>query len=194
TDVEPASVTVAPNGAFAYVANFMDADVSAFSINAVTGALTPIAGSPFVGGNEPISIALTSNGPFAYTANLGAGNVTAYTINAGTGALTQLASSPFAAGGLPNFITTATVAGVVAPPTIAKAFGAASIPVGSVTSLSFTITNPNAAATLTGIGFTDNLPAGLVIATPNGVTGRCGGRSEERRVGRGWGVGGCGVS
>ncbi|NVN97713.1 MAG: hypothetical protein HXX17_00180, partial [Geobacteraceae bacterium] len=66
---------------------------------------------------------------------------------------------------------------VVGPPVISKAFGAASIPLNGSTSLSFTIQNNNSTTTLTGIGFSDTLPVGLVVATPNGLSGTCGGGS-----------------
>jgi hypothetical protein len=64
---------------------------------------------------------------------------------------------------------------VVSPPVLIKAFGAASIPVNGATTLTFTVQNNNGTSTLTGIGFSDTLPAGLVVATPNGLSGACGG-------------------
>ncbi len=63
-------------------------------------------------------------------------------------------------------------------PTLAKSFSPASVPVDILDSpettvnystLTFTMGNPNPGA-LTGVAFTDTLPAGLAIATPNGLT------------------------
>lgn len=81
--------------------------------------------------------------------------------------------------------TEAPVAPTLVPPSITKAFGASTIPLNGTTSLSFTIANPKATGSLSGIGFTDNLPAGLVIATPNGLTGSCGGGSITATAGSG---------
>ncbi len=61
------------------------------------------------------------------------------------------------------------------PPTISKAFGAASVALNGSTTLTFNLSNPNAAISLSGIGFTDAFPAGLTVSTPNGLTGNCGG-------------------
>jgi uncharacterized repeat protein (TIGR01451 family) len=76
----------------------------------------------------------------------------------------------------------------IAPPTIIAVFGSSPLLVGGTTSLSFTITNPNTPVSnsvvpaarsdphdLTGVGFIDTLPSALVVATPNGLTGTCGG-------------------
>jgi arabinogalactan endo-1,4-beta-galactosidase len=63
----------------------------------------------------------------------------------------------------------------IVPPTISKAFGAASVALNAATTLTFALSNPNAGSSLSGVGFTDALPAGLVISTPNGATGSCGG-------------------
>src|SRR5208282_6772542 len=64
---------------------------------------------------------------------------------------------------------------VASPPVISKAFGAATIPLNGATSLTFIIQNNNTTQSLSGVGFTDTLPAGLAISTPNGLTGSCGG-------------------
>ncbi len=71
---------------------------------------------------------------------------------------------------------------VVAPPTFSKNFGAASIPVGGTTSLTFNIANPNSTVSLTNIAFGDSLPAGLSTA-PLGVIGSfCGGTVQTGQI------------
>jgi hypothetical protein len=62
---------------------------------------------------------------------------------------------------------------VVAPPMLGTAFGAPTVPSGGTTPLTFTLANPNPNHGLTGVGFTDTLPGGLVVATPNGFAGTC---------------------
>src|SRR6185436_12907769 len=56
---------------------------------------------------------------------------------------------------------------------------------GETTTLSFTITNPNASVALIGVGFVDTLPDGLVVSTPNGLTGSCGGGAITATAGSG---------
>ena len=63
--------------------------------------------------------------------------------------------------------------------TLTKAFGAASIPVGGSTSLTFTLHNFSG-TTQTAIAFTDTLPSGLAVATPNGLTNSCGAERSRR--------------
>src|ERR1700759_1255403 len=63
------------------------------------------------------------------------------------------------------------------PPTLTSSFTPTSITVGNTSALSFTITNPNSTGSLSGIAFTDALPAGLVVDNPNGTNGTCGSTS-----------------
>src|SRR5262249_58286341 len=63
---------------------------------------------------------------------------------------------------------------VAKAPTIMKSFGLSSILLGGTTSLTFSITNPNSTQGLTGIAFTDSLPAGITVPT-SGPTAACGG-------------------
>src|SRR5262249_47197182 len=83
-----------------------------------------------------------------------------------TGAVT---SNESGAGATSN---TATIT-VVGPPTISTGFDNAAIPLGGTSALTFTITNPNSTVGLTGVAFTDALPAGLTAA--DGMTSQCGG-------------------
>jgi len=62
----------------------------------------------------------------------------------------------------------------LAAPTLTASFGSPSIASGASTTLSFTAANPNAGTALTGVSFTDTLPAGLAVSIPNGLTGACG--------------------
>jgi hypothetical protein len=59
-------------------------------------------------------------------------------------------------------------------PVFTKAFPGTSFAINAPVPLTFTITN-NTATPLTGLAFTDNLPPGLVIATPLVFTNTCGG-------------------
>jgi len=63
----------------------------------------------------------------------------------------------------------------VAPPEISKRFAPTSILTGSVSTLSFTIHNPNPYDPLSGLAFSDTYPAGLVNASAPSVTNTCGG-------------------
>lgn len=60
-------------------------------------------------------------------------------------------------------------------PSISTVFNPAAAATGQSVSLTYTMTNPNAADAVTGLGFNNALPAGLVVATPNGVTNTCAG-------------------
>ncbi len=101
------------SGGFAYVANCGSlgcgggvgpGNVSAYTIDGTTGALTPVAGSPFPTGLGPQGVTVDPSGRFLYVANLASSNVSAYTIDPATGALTEVAGSPFAAGTAPRTV------------------------------------------------------------------------------------------
>ena len=59
---------------------------------------------------------------------------------------------------------------VIAPPVIAKSFRTNTLISGNTTTLTFALSNPNRTEDLTGVQFTDSLPSGMVVATPNGQT------------------------
>lgn len=58
----------------------------------------------------------------------------------------------------------------IAPAKLTKSIAPPTIPCGGTATYTFTITNDEVGAVLqNGLGFTDNIPSGLMIASPNGV-------------------------
>jgi len=130
--------------------------------NACGGTVTAVAGSS--------SVALVNGGmPASATCRITV-NVSGTSGGAKNNTTGAVTSTEGGVGG-----TASASLAVIAPPAIAKAFGAASIAVNETTTLRLTLTNPNVATALTGVGFTDTLPGGLAVATPSGLASTCGG-------------------
>jgi predicted outer membrane repeat protein len=69
---------------------------------------------------------------------------------------------------------------VGAAPSITAAFGTSTIPLNGTTTLTYSISNPNASLTLTGVGFTAtvNLPGSINVVSPGSLTNTCGGTAS----------------
>ncbi len=100
TGTQPRSVTTSPSGHL-YAINLgfppSPGSVSAYSIDNVTGVLTPVAGSPFPAGIEPRQADVDATGTFLYAVNHDSEDVSAYEIN-GNGSLTPTIPPAFPAG------------------------------------------------------------------------------------------------
>ena len=87
-------------GNFLYVGNAGSNNVSIFSIAAGTGALTPVAGSPFPLGISPINMQVSPSGAFLYiTGNGTPGSIEAFSLKQGVPSV--VAGTPFSTGGGP---------------------------------------------------------------------------------------------
>ena len=95
------AATVSATASFLFVALGNSNSVAAFAIDANTGALMPVAGSPFATGNAPFDVTATSTA--VYVTNNLDGTISAFTWDRNTGVLTAISGSPFSAawaGGL----------------------------------------------------------------------------------------------
>jgi 6-phosphogluconolactonase (cycloisomerase 2 family) len=108
----------AQTSGFVYVANAgfggVPGNVSAYTIDDSTGALTAVPGSPFPAGVAPRSVTVDPTGRFLYVANCGnpcfngandLGDIYAFSIDGATGTLTSVAGSPFPAELHPHHLT-----------------------------------------------------------------------------------------
>jgi len=96
----PNRMAIGGGGKFLYVGMSGTANannsVSGFSIDATTGVLTQITGSPFTTGNDPQGITTDPGGKFLFTANSAGNTVSVFTIDGSSGALAPISGSPFA--------------------------------------------------------------------------------------------------
>jgi 6-phosphogluconolactonase (cycloisomerase 2 family) len=106
TGTAPYGGAITPSQKFLYIADnacpnlicTAPSTISGYTINPITGTLTPVPSSPFPAGMGPHSIAIVPSGQFLYVTNAKSSNISGYSINPGTGELTQIAGSPFSAG------------------------------------------------------------------------------------------------
>jgi 6-phosphogluconolactonase len=89
---------------FAYVANSADNSLSAYRVDATSGALLAV-GTPIATGKSPYAVVGTTSKRFVYVANKGSNDVSAFAVNVETGVLTAVSGSPFAAGTDPEALT-----------------------------------------------------------------------------------------
>lgn len=108
----PIALAVDPSANYVYVGNdgsgsCTSGNISAYSINARTGALAQLSGSPYSGMPCPITMTITPNGAYLYGTNIAHyDSVSAYSI-AGNGALTAISGSPFSTCAQPEGMTVA---------------------------------------------------------------------------------------
>jgi 6-phosphogluconolactonase len=105
---------------FLYVSNNNDSagGISAYNIDFNTGALTPVAGSPFptgLAGPFPGPSAMVVNNNFLYVALAGSANannkIVGFAIDSNSGILTALPGSPFVTGSDPLYMALVPVTG-----------------------------------------------------------------------------------
>ncbi len=94
-------------GRFAYAVNSTAGTLSGYSINATTGALTALPGSPLaIHGSSALQQArIDPSGSFLYIVDSGANVVFAYVINQSKGSGLPIPGSPFATGKTPVSLT-----------------------------------------------------------------------------------------
>ena len=92
---QPVNLILESNGSFLY-APLISGGIAAFTVNASTGALSDVPGSPFPTSNQPFALATDSLGKFLYSIGGSSNNaIEGFSIDANTGALTAIAGSPF---------------------------------------------------------------------------------------------------
>ena len=91
----PAGIAIDPTGTFLYASDQYQS-VWGFTIDAQSGVLAAIAGSPFAAGNQPKGLQVDPSGKHLYVTLSNSNSIAAFNIDKTTGVLTQVVGSPFA--------------------------------------------------------------------------------------------------
>jgi 6-phosphogluconolactonase (cycloisomerase 2 family) len=89
---------------FVYVTNSGSNNVSAYTVDANNGTLSPVAGSPFATGNLPAAVAVDLTGTYVYVANQTDATISAFTVDRTNGSLSEVSGSPFPTGPTPTSV------------------------------------------------------------------------------------------
>jgi 6-phosphogluconolactonase (cycloisomerase 2 family) len=101
SDNSAIDIAVHPSGRFLYASSNALGTVTAYGVDATTGAFTDVEGSPFQAGPMSYSVATDRAGRFLYVGNDDADEVSVFPLGAGAGALgVQIGGSPFVVHGL----------------------------------------------------------------------------------------------
>lgn len=94
---QPFGIAVDPAGKFVYAAVQNTNQVVGYSVDQITGVLTPVPGSPFATGAIPSFVVVANQ--YVYVMNTSDQTISGYTFDNASGTLTQVSGSPFAATG-----------------------------------------------------------------------------------------------
>ena len=107
-------------GEFSYVANAASDTISAYSVDATTGAFAS-GGAAVAAGLSPHAMTIGPDKSYLYVGNSDGNDVSVFAIDGSSGALTTVPGSPFAAGGKPTALSFYSAAYVVyGPPTLLR--------------------------------------------------------------------------
>lgn len=95
----PYHMTSDPAGRFLFITNAASANISVFRVDADSGAVAEVAGSPFFTGFNPYSATVDATGHLLYVTRPRDNVIAVHTIDAQSGRLSPLPGSPFPSGG-----------------------------------------------------------------------------------------------
>jgi len=102
----PSNVAISPNGKYVYVTNSGSNDVSAYTVDSGTGALTEVSGSPFGAGTGPQAVTVDPTSRYVYVVNKTAGSVSIFSIDTAT-AGKLVSAGTISTGSSPNDVAIA---------------------------------------------------------------------------------------